>query len=188
MSRKIDLPVHRARAYLEAGPVLLVTSCHQGKRNVMTLGWHMILEFSPSLVGCMISAGNHSFDLIRLSRECVLNVPTIDMIDPVVAIGNRSGWDSDKFAELDLAVEEATEVAAPLLAACHANFECRLADDRMVDDYNLFLFEIVKAHVAPRPKHPRTLHYTGDGVFIAAGKVVSRRGDFRPALLGNGRK
>jgi flavin reductase (DIM6/NTAB) family NADH-FMN oxidoreductase RutF len=74
-----------------------------------------------------------------------------------------------------------------LLADCHACFECRLADDRMVDDYNLFLFEIVKAHVAPRPKHPRTIHYTGDGVFVVAGKVVSRRSDFRPALLGKGR-
>lgn len=186
-SKKVDLPVHRARAFLEPGPVLLVTSSHQGERNVMTLGWHMILEFTPSLVGCMISAGNHSFEVIRASRQCVLNLPTVDLVDTVVAIGNRSGRDHDKFAELDLAIGAADAVAAPLLTACYANFECRLADDRMVDDYNLFLFEIVKAHVAPRPKHPKTLHYTGDGVFVVAGKVISRRGDFRPALLGNGR-
>jgi flavin reductase (DIM6/NTAB) family NADH-FMN oxidoreductase RutF len=187
MGRKVDLPVHRARAYLEPGPVLLVTSCHEGERNVMTMGWQMVLEFTPSLVGCLISSGNHSFELVRRSGECVLNLPTIDMIDTVVAIGNRSGRDHDKFAELALETEPATEVAAPLLADCHAHFECRLADDKMVDAYNLFLFEIVKAHVAPRPKHPRTIHYTGDGVFVVAGKVVSRRGDFRPALLGNGR-
>lgn len=185
--RKVDLPVHRARAYLEPGPVLLVTSCHKGERNVMTLGWHTILEFNPSLVACMISGGNHSFDLILGSGECVLNVPTLELIDTVVAIGNCSGRDHEKFAELDLEIGDAERVAAPLLTACHANFECRLADDRMVDDYNLFLFEIVKAHVAQRPKHPKTLHYTGDGVFVVAGKVISRRGDFEPALLGNGR-
>lgn len=185
--KKVDLPVHRARAYLEPGPVLLVSSSHAGERNVMTLGWHTVLEFSPSLVACMISSGNHSFDLIRDSGECVLNVPTLDLIDTVVAIGNCSGRDRDKFAELELATGEAKLVTAPLLTDCHANFECRLADDRMVDDYNLFLFEIVKAHVAPRPKHPQTLHYTGDGVFVVAGKVVSRRAAFRPALLGNGR-
>jgi flavin reductase (DIM6/NTAB) family NADH-FMN oxidoreductase RutF len=187
LRRKGDLPVHRARAYLEPGPVLLVTSRHEGERNVMTMGWHMVLEFSPSLVGCMISAGNHSFGLIRKSGECVLNLPTIDMIDAVVAVGNRTGRDHDKFAELALNTEDAAEVSAPLLADCHANFECRLADDRMVDDYNLFLFEIVKAHLAARPKHPKTIHYTGDGVFVEAGKVVSRRADFRPALLGDGR-
>ncbi|MFD2138243.1 hypothetical protein ACFSLT_28790 [Novosphingobium resinovorum] len=53
---KHDLPVHRARAFLEPGSILLVTSCHDGERNVMTMGWHMVLEFTPSLVGCMISA------------------------------------------------------------------------------------------------------------------------------------
>lgn len=187
MPGKTDLPVHQARAYLEPGPVLLVTSCHDGERDVMTMGWHLVLDFTPSLVGCMISAGNHSFELIRRSGECVLNLPTIAMIDTVVAIGNRSGRDHDKFAELALETAVAAKVSAPLLVDCHAHFECRLADDRMVDDYNLFLFEIVHAQVAPRPKHPRTIHYTGDGVFVVAGKVVSRRSGFRPALLGNGR-
>lgn len=153
----------------------------------MTMGWHMVLEFTPSLVGCMISAGNYSFELIRRSRECVLNLPTLDMLDTVVAIGNNSGRDRDKFADFGLDTKAADKVGSPLLTACYANFECRLADDRMVEDYNLFLFEIVKAYVAPRPKHPRTLHYTGDGVFVVAGETVSRRSDFRPALLGNGR-
>jgi flavin reductase (DIM6/NTAB) family NADH-FMN oxidoreductase RutF len=91
MGRKVDLPVHHARAYLEPGPVLLVTSCHEGERNVMTMGWHMVLEFTPSLVGCLISSGNRSFELVRRSGGCVLNLPTIDMIDTVVAIGNRTG-------------------------------------------------------------------------------------------------
>lgn len=187
MAEKLDLPVNRARVFLEPGPVLLVTSCHEGMRNVMTIGWHMVLEFTPSLVGCMISAGNHSFEMIRRSRQCVLNMPTLDMLDTVVAIGNCSGRDNDKFAEFGLGTQAADNVNAPLLDACHANFECRLADDRMVEDYNLFLFEIVKAHVSPRPKHPKTLHYAGDGLFVVAGKTVSRRSHFRPALLGNGR-
>jgi len=77
----------------------------------------------------------------------------------------------------------AKKVSAPLIAECHASFECRLKDDRLVDDYNFFIFEIVKAHVAPRPKYPRTLHYTGDGVFMVAGKIVSRRRLFRPEML-----
>ncbi len=74
-------------------------------------------------------------------------------------------------------------VAAPLIAECHASFECRLADDGLVDKYNFFIFEVVRAHVAASPKHPQTLHYTGDGVFMVAGKVVSRRAGFRPEYL-----
>ncbi len=184
---KIDLPVHRVRAYLEPGPVVLISSAWQSERDVMTLGWHTILEFTPSLVGCMISGGNHSFDLIRASRECVINLPTAAMIDTVVAIGNSSGRDIDKYAKFDLATGAAERVGAPLLTACHANFECRVADDVLVDRYNFFIFEVVKAHIAPRPKNPTTLHYTGDGVFLQSGKVVSRRTDFRPGMLGDGR-
>jgi flavin reductase (DIM6/NTAB) family NADH-FMN oxidoreductase RutF len=184
---KIDLPVHKVRAYLEPGPIVLVSSAWKGERNVMTMGWHTVMEFSPSLVGCVIAGGNHSFELIRSSGECVINLPTADLIDLVVAIGNCSGADQDKFAAFDLATEVADEVAAPLLTACHANLECRLADDALVDKYNFFIFEVVKARIARTPKNPTTLHYTGDGVFLQSGKVVSRRSAFRPALLGNGR-
>lgn len=57
-------------------------------------------------------------------------------------------------------------------------------DDVLVDRHNFFIFEVVKAHVAASPKHPETLHYTGDGVFMVSGKIISRRSLFRPEMLG----
>ena len=149
--QKSDFPVSQVRRYLEPGPIVLVSSQWQGKTNIMTLGWHTVLEFSPSLVGCMISGGNHSFDLIRNSRECVINLPTITLTDTVVAIGNISGRKIDKFAEFGLTPEEAHKIQAPLIRECHASFECRLHDDALVDRYNFFIFEVVRAHVLPRP-------------------------------------
>jgi flavin reductase (DIM6/NTAB) family NADH-FMN oxidoreductase RutF len=83
-----------------------------------------------------------------------------------------------------LTAEEASEVKAPLISECHACFECRLYDDALVDRYNFFIFEVVKAHVAASPKHPETLHYTGDGIFMVSGKIISRRSLFRPEMLG----
>ncbi|MEE3663172.1 flavin reductase family protein [Brenneria sp. g21c3] len=182
-SAKRDYPVSRVRRYLEPGPIVLVSSQWQGKNNIMTLGWHTILEFSPSLVGLMISGGNHSFEMIRRSRECVINLPTTALTDTVVGIGNTSGADIDKFAEFNLTAQAAQEVAAPLIAQCHANFECRLYDDALVERYNFFIFEVVKAHVATSPKHPETLHYTGEGIFMVAGKTISRRSLFKPEML-----
>jgi flavin reductase (DIM6/NTAB) family NADH-FMN oxidoreductase RutF len=163
---------------------VLVSSKWEGKTNIMTLGWHTILEFSPSLVGPMISAGNHSFQMIRNSRGCVINLPTTALTDTVVKIGNTSGREIDKFAEFGLAAEAASEVDAPLIGECHANFECQLFEDALVDRDNFFIFEVVKAHVAASPKHPETLHYTGGGVFMVAGKIISRRSLFRPETLG----
>jgi flavin reductase (DIM6/NTAB) family NADH-FMN oxidoreductase RutF len=131
----------------------------------------------------MISSGNHSFGLIRQSRQCVINLPTTKLTDTVVGIGNTSGAQFDKFAHFGLSAQKADRVDAPLIAECHANFECVLVDDALVEKYNFFIFEVVKARVAPSPKHPETLHYTGDGVFMVSGKIISRRAQFRPEML-----
>jgi flavin reductase (DIM6/NTAB) family NADH-FMN oxidoreductase RutF len=180
---KIDFPVDKVRRYLEPGPIVLVSSAWRGEKNIMTMGWHTVMEFTPSLVGCVIAGGNHSFDLIRRSKECVINLPTTALTDTVVGIGNCSGADTDKFEKFGLTALPAQKVKAPLIAQCHANFECRLEDTRLVERYNFFIFEVVKAHVARQPAHPQTLHYTGDGVFMVSGKIVSRRNRFKPEML-----
>jgi flavin reductase (DIM6/NTAB) family NADH-FMN oxidoreductase RutF len=181
--KKRSFPVGDVRRYLEPGPIVLVSSGWRGETNIMTMGWHTVMEFAPSLVGCVIAGMNHSFDLIRQSRECVINLPTTALTDKVVGIGNTSGADIDKFETFGLTAEDAAEVDAPLIRECHANFECRLHDDALIRKYNFFIFEVVEAHVAPSPKHPETLHYTGDGVFMVAGKIISRRSQFRPGML-----
>lgn len=181
--KKRDFPVHDVRRYLEPGPIVLVSSKWHGRTNITTLGWYTVLQFTPSLLGLMISSGNPSHDMIRRSRECVINLPTTALTDKVVGIGNCSGSEVDKFETFGLTAEPASEVAAPLIGECPASFECRLHDAALVSRYNFFVFEVVKAHVAPRPKHPETLHYTGDGVFMAAGRIMSRRSLFRPGML-----
>ena len=183
LAPKSDFPVSQVRRYLEPGPIVLVSSIWQGEANIMTLGWHTVLEFSPSLVGLMISSANHSHQVIKQARECVINLPTTALTDTVVGIGNCSGSNTDKFAKFDLMAQKASIVAAPMIGECHANFECRLHDDALVERYGFFIFEVVKAHVATRPKHPETLHYQGDGVFMVAGKIISRRALFRPDML-----
>ena len=171
------------RRHLEPGPIVLVSSRWEDKANIMTMGWHTVMEFTPSLVGCVISSGNHSFRMIRDSGECVINLPTTRLTDAVVGIGNSSGARIDKVQEFGLTAGDAAAVAAPLIRECHASFECRLHDGALVDRYNFFIFEVVKAHVAASPKHPATLHYTGGGVFMVAGKIISRRAQFRPEIL-----
>ena len=99
---KQDFPVANVRRFLEPGPIVLVSSAHKGETNIMTMGWHMIMEFEPSLVGCYIWSENYSRELVRKSRECVINVPTADMAAKVVGIGNCSGRDTDKFDKFAL--------------------------------------------------------------------------------------
>jgi len=95
--RKSDLPVSEVRRYLEPGPIVLVTSAHGDKRNIMTMGWHTVMEFTPSLVGCVIASGNHSFGLTQRSKECVINLATTALTDQVIGVGSTSGAEVDKF-------------------------------------------------------------------------------------------
>jgi flavin reductase (DIM6/NTAB) family NADH-FMN oxidoreductase RutF len=181
---KVDLPVSNVRRFLEPGPIVLVSSAHKGETNIMTMGWHMVMEFTPSLLCCLISAGNHSFNLIRRSRECVINLPTAELAPTVVKIGNCSGSEVDKFETSGLTPKPAAEVGAPLIDECYANFECKLADASWVKKYNMFVFEVVKAHVASSPKTPKTIHYRGDGEFMISGSETRKwRKLFRPAML-----
>ncbi|HWB54408.1 MAG TPA: flavin reductase family protein [Tepidisphaeraceae bacterium] len=170
---KKDFPVDEIRHYLEPGPTVLVTSSWQGKQNVMTMGWQTTMEFNPSLVGCVIANSNFSFELIRGSGECVINVPTVELARIVVKIGNCSGDSVDKFRKFKLTTSPASVVAAPLIDQCVASFECKLVDDRLIKKYNFFIFEIVKAHAARSPKYPKTIHYHGHGKFTVAGGTIN---------------
>ncbi|MCC7252081.1 flavin reductase family protein [Hyphomicrobium sp.] len=183
LAKKRDFPVSQVRRYLEPGPIVLVSSAARGETNIMTMGWHTCMEFTPALIGCIIASGNHSHLMVRESGECVINLPTTALTDIVVGIGNSSGSEIDKFAHFGLTAQKAQHVGAPLIGECHANLECRLVDESLVARYNFFIFEVVKAHVAPSPKHPETLHYTGDGVFMVSGKIISRQSKFLPEML-----
>lgn len=181
--KKKNFPLADIRRYLEPGPIVLVTSRYKKEINVMTMGWHTVLEFSPSLIGCMITSANHSFDLIKNSKECVINIPEVHLAEIVAGIGNCSGRDVNKFEKFGLSTEDSTKVKAPLLKDCYANFECKIHDAQMIDNYNFFIFEVVKAHAPATPKYPKTIHYRGDGCFMVSGKSLNLRDKFLPQNL-----
>ena len=62
----------------------------------------------------------------------MINVPTIDLMEAVIGIGNSHGSDVDKFEEFGLTAAKATKVDAPLIAECYANFECKLVDTSLI--------------------------------------------------------
>lgn len=169
---KRSLPLSRVYGLLEPGPVVLVTTAHKGKANIMTMSWYTMMEFEPPLVGCVISGRNHSFEALRLTRECVLNIPSAELAKQVVGVGNCSGRKVDKFRRFKLTPLPASQVAAPLIGECHANLECRVVDTRMMNRYNFFVLEVVKAWTDPAIKRTRTLHHRGRGVFMVAGEMI----------------
>ena len=169
---KRSFPLSRVYRLLEPGPVVLLTTSRKGRDNVMTQSWHTMLEFEPPLVAMVVSNRNYSFDALRTTRECVINIPTAKLAKEIVGCGNTSGRKTDKFERFGLTRKSASEVAAPLIDECWASLEGRVVDTRMVEKYGLFVIEVVKAWVDASLKNPRTLHHRGMGLFMIAGESV----------------
>ena len=165
-------PLAKVYRLIEPGPVVMVTTARGAKQNVMTMAWHTMMEFTPPLIGCVISENDYSFGLLRTSKECVLAVPTAEMAATVVKVGNTTGAKIDKFQKFGLARAKASRVKAPLLPACYANLECRVYDTRFVKKYNFFVLEVVKAWIDPSRKNPQPLHHVGEGNFFLPGRKI----------------
>jgi flavin reductase (DIM6/NTAB) family NADH-FMN oxidoreductase RutF len=170
---KKRLPLGRAYRLLEPGPVVLLTTAHRGRANVMTMSWHTMMDFEPPLVGIVMSDRNFSFELLRASRQCAINIPEAKLARQVVGCGNVSGRRIDKFARFGLTAVPAAQVASPLIDECFANLECRLADSGWAKRYCFFVLEVVRAWIDPKVTAPRTLHHRGRGEFRVAGRTMT---------------
>ena len=167
-----ELPIEKAFMLIEPGPVTLVTTAVGRKKNIMTISWTLVMDFTPKLA-FVTGAWNHSFHALMQTKECVIAIPSADMSETVVGIGTCSGADTDKFRKFGLTSAKAKAVKAPLIAECIANIECRVVD--YVQKHDLFVLEAVQAWIDPDSRKRRTFHAVGDGTFVADGRKFSHR-------------
>jgi flavin reductase (DIM6/NTAB) family NADH-FMN oxidoreductase RutF len=167
-----DLPLSKVYQLLEPGPVVLLATARKGRANVMTMSWHMMVEFEPPLVACVVSNADYSFTALRATKECVIALPALELAAKVVGIGNCSGRDIDKFERFGLTQAPAKCVAPPLVAECFANLECKVVDTRLVHKFNLFVLEVLKAWIDPAQRNPKTIHHHGYGRFTLDGETI----------------
>ena len=170
--KKKSLPLSQVYRLLEPGPVVLVTTTRKGKANIMTMSWHTMMDFEPPIVGCVISNRDYTFNILKATKECVINIPTVELAKKVVGCGNTCGRKIDKFKVFHLTPMPASQVKTPLIAECYANLECKVIDMKMATKYNFFILEVLKAWVAPSTKRPHTIHHMGKGIFMVAGKII----------------
>lgn len=165
-----DLPLKHVSGIIGSGPLLLVATSDGERRDVMTLAWHTMLDFSPPLVGIVMGADHFSRELLEKSGTCVLAIPGVDLAPLAVKVGTVSGRDLDKFALFDIRTAPATDVPAPLLADCLVNLECRVVDT--IPKYEHVILEVVRAWENPDRTERRNLHHCGGTHFRASGEEM----------------
>jgi flavin reductase (DIM6/NTAB) family NADH-FMN oxidoreductase RutF len=173
------LQLSKAFTLIEPGPVVLVTTNDGQKDNVMTITWTMVIGFSAAFA---ITTGpwNHSYAALLETKECVISIPTVDLIDMAVGVGTCSGEDTDKFEKFGLTPVKARYVRAPLIKECLANIECRVVD--IIDRHSIVVLEGVAAYFDSAREEKRMIHAVGNGAFIVDGGKIDRKEMMRSKL------
>ena len=166
------MQISKAFTLMESGPVVLVTTNDGEKDNIMTISWTMVIDFTP-LFAMTTGPWNHSYAALRKSRECVIAIPTVDLIDQVVGVGTSSGAKTDKFKKFRLTPVKGRYVRAPLIKECLANIECRVID--IIKRHNILVLEGIAAYLDSSRKEKRFIHAIGDGTFVVDGRRLNRR-------------
>ena len=167
-----EYPLNRVFTLLEPGPVLLVATADGRRKNIMTITWSMAMSFSPTF-GIVTGAWNHSFETMMKTRQCVVAIPSVALIEKVIGVGTCSGTDTDKFRKYSLTAKKAAKVKAPLIEECLFNMECVVSD--YIDNHGIIILECLKAWVNENLSERRTIHAIGDGTFVADGELFDMR-------------
>ena len=173
------MQISKAFTLMEPGPVVLVTTNDGKKNNIMTISWTMVVDFTPKFA---ITTGpwNYSYAALQKSKECVVSIPTVDLIDKVVGVGTCSGANTDKFKKFGLTPVKGKHVRSPLIKECLANIECKVID--IVEKHNIVVLEAVAAYIDNSRQEKRTFHPAGDGMFVVDGRKLNRTKLLAPKL------
>lgn len=166
------IQISKAFTLIEPGPVVFVTTNDGEKNNIMTISWTMVTGFTP-LFAITTGPWNYSYAAILKYRECVIAIPTVDIIDQVVGAGTCSGADTDKFEKFGLTPVKGKHIRPPLIKECLANIECKVID--IVKKHNIVVLEGIAAYYDSSRNEKRTIHAIGDGTFVADGRRLDRR-------------
>ncbi len=128
-------------------PVVLVTTAHAGRDNVMTAAWVNMVCMEPPQMAVAVRESRFTHELLQASGEFAINVPSQGLWRAVDLCGMVSGRDQDKFSLAGLTRERAREVAAPLVAECPLNLECRVTARLPLGSHTLFVGEVLAVHL-----------------------------------------
>lgn len=128
-------------------PAVLVSCGTVEKPNAMTAAWVGTLCSDPVMVYVSIRKERHSYGLIKESGEYVLNLTTEKLARPTDWCGVKSGRDTDKFKQMGLTAEAASEISAPLIKESPVNLECKVTQEIELGSHTVFIAKVVAVNV-----------------------------------------
>ena len=119
--------------------VLVSVTDGQGNDNVFTVAWTGTICSDPPMVSISVRPSRYSYQMIKDTKEFVINLTTEELALATDFCGVRSGRDIDKFKEMNLTRLPAEKVKAPLIAESPVHIECRVTQEIPLGSHVMFL-------------------------------------------------
>ena len=129
-------------------PAVMV-SCQRegGKPNIITVAWAGTICSDPAMLSISVRKNRYSYDIIKETKEFVVNLTTKQLCRATDYCGVRSGRDVDKFKEMHLHEQESVKAATPGIAESPVNIECKVCEVKELGSHHLFIAEVVSVSV-----------------------------------------
>lgn len=130
-------------------PVVMV-SCGSmdGKKNIITVAWTGTINSDPAMTYISLRPSRHSYNIIKQSKEFVINLVTKKLTYACDYCGIKSGKEIDKFKEMHLTAIKGTKVSAPIIYESPINIECHVKDIIPLGTHDMFLAEVINVSVS----------------------------------------
>ncbi len=128
-------------------PAVMVSCGDMDNSNILTIAWTGIINSNPPMTYISVQPIRHSFDIIKLCGEFVINLVDENLTKAMDYCGVKSGRDVDKFKEMRLTKEKADEVDCPMIAESPVNIECKVTEVKGLGSHYMFMAEIVAVHI-----------------------------------------
>lgn len=124
-------------------PVVMVSCGDMDNSNIITVAWTGILNTTPAMCYISVRPERYSYNLIKESKEFVINLTTKDLVYKVDWCGVKTGAKVDKFKEMNLTKEKAKNVKCPIIKESPVAIECRVKEIKKLGSHDMFVAEVL---------------------------------------------
>lgn len=125
-------------------PAVMVSCAREGEKpNIITVAWAGTINSDKPMVSISVRESRYSYDIIKETKEFVINLVNNRLCYAADYCGVRSGRDVDKFEEMKLTPLASKYVKTPGIAQSPVNLECRVTQIIPLGTHDMFLAEIL---------------------------------------------
>lgn len=129
-------------------PAVMVSCQRENEKpNIITVAWAGTICTNPAMVSISVRPERYSYDIIKETKEFVINLTTKELTYATDYCGVRSGKDVDKYKVLNLTPLQSNKVKAPGIAESPVNIECEVVEIKELGSHHMFIAKVVSVTI-----------------------------------------